>query len=149
MKPLESLLEQLRQHGLRVTPQRRAILELLVDDDSHPTAEQVYQRVLTVMPEVSRTTVYNTLRELSELGELTPVHDFSDGGHRYDTNSEAHHHLCCVTCHKLIDIDRDFEGMSLSPEEASGYRIFSRQVTFYGICPQCQAAEEASVDQRS
>ena len=133
------LLDQIRQSGLRVTPQRRAILELLANDDSHPTAEQVYQRVLAVMPDVSRTTVYNTLGELSDLGELTPVHDVSEGGQRYDTNSEAHRHLYCVECHSLIDIDPDFEGMSLSPEEASGYRILSRQVTFHGICPDCQA----------
>ena len=145
MKPLETLIDQFRQHGLRVTPQRRVILELLVDDESHPTAEQVYQRVVAVMPDVSRTTVYNTLRELSDLGELTPVHDLSDDGHRYDTNNETHQHLCCVECHSLIDIDHDFGGMSLTPEEASGYRILSRQVTFYGICPECQAAKEVGL----
>jgi Fe2+ or Zn2+ uptake regulation protein len=135
------LLERFRQNGLRITPQRRAILKLLANDHSHPTAEQVYQRILSVMPDVSRTTVYSTLRELSDLGELTPVHDLSEGGQRYDTNSEAHHHLYCVRCHELIDIDRDFEGLSLAPEELSGYQILSRQVTFYGVCPDCQAAE--------
>jgi Fe2+ or Zn2+ uptake regulation protein len=138
------LLEQFRQNGLRITPQRRVILELLANDDSHPTAEQVYQRVMSVMPDVSRTTVYNTFRELSDLGELTPVHDLSQGGQRYDTNAEDHHHLYCVRCHTLIDIDRDFEGLSLAPEETSGYRVLGRQVTFYGICPDCQAAEQSS-----
>ena len=141
MRSLELLIERFRQSGLKITPQRRVILELLENDDSHPTAEQVYQRVLSVMPEVSRTTVYNTLRELNDLGELTPVQDLSEGGQRYDTNSEPHHHLYCVRCHKLIDIDRGFEGLSLAPEERSGYHILSRQVTFYGICPDCQAAE--------
>jgi Fur family peroxide stress response transcriptional regulator len=141
VKSLELLLNQFRQNGLKITPQRRVILELLVNDDSHPTAEQVYQRVLTVMPDVSRTTVYNTFRELSDIGELTPVHDLSEGGQRYDTNNEIHHHLYCVECHKLIDIDQDFEGISLSPEETSGYQILSHQVTFYGICPDCQDTE--------
>ena len=135
------LLEQFRQNGLRITPQRRVILELLANDDSHPTAEQVYQRILSVMPDVSRTTVYNTFRELSDLGELTPVHDLSEGGQRYDTNDEEHHHLYCVRCHTLIDIDHDFKGLSLAPEERSSYRILSRQVTFSGVCPDCQAAE--------
>jgi Fur family peroxide stress response transcriptional regulator len=141
VKSVEVLVGEFRQNGLKVTPQRRVILELLANDDSHPTAEQVYQRVLAVMPDVSRTTVYNTFRELSDLGELTPVHDLSEGGQRYDTNNETHHHLYCVECHELIDIDRDFEGLSLSSEEASGYQILSRQVTFYGICPNCQAKE--------
>ena len=141
MKSLEMLLEQFRQNGLRITSQRRVILELLADDDSHPTAEQVYQRVLLTMPDVSQTTVYNTFRELSDLGELTLVHDLSEGGQRYDTNSETHHHLYCIQCHKLIDIDHDFDGLNLAPEETSGYQILSRQVTFYGICPDCQVAE--------
>ena len=141
MKPLEALLDKFRHSGLRITPQRRAILELLVDDDSHPTAEEVYQRVLVVMPDVSRTTVYNTLRELSDLGELTPVQDLSEGGQRYDTNNVTHHHLYCVACHKLIDIDHNFAELDLAPEERSGYRILSRQVTFYGVCPDCQAED--------
>jgi Fe2+ or Zn2+ uptake regulation protein len=63
----------------------------------------------------------------------------SEGGQRYDTNNETHHHLYCVQCHTLVDIDRDFEGLQLRPEETSGYQILNRQVTFYGICPDCQA----------
>ena len=142
MKPLEMLLDQFRQNGLKITPQRRVILELLAGDDSHPTAEQIYQRVLSIMPDVPRTTVYNTFRELSDLGELTLVHDLSEGGQRYDTNNEVHHHLYCIKCHMLIDIDHDFEGLNLAPEERSGYQILGRQVTFYGICPDCQARDK-------
>ena len=142
MKSLDTIFGRLRHNGLRVTPQRRVILELLADDSSHPTAEQVYQRVVSIMPDVSRTTVYNTFRELTDLGELTPVLGLSDGGQRYDTNNEAHHHLYCIQCHQLIDVDHHSEGLSLTPEERSGYRILSRQVTFYGICPDCQATEK-------
>jgi len=69
------LLDQFRQNGLKITPQRRVILELLAGDDSHPTAEQIYQRVLSIMPDVSRTTVYNTLRELSDLRKAGAVAD--------------------------------------------------------------------------
>ena len=138
MKSLEMLLEQLRQNGLKITPQRRVILELLVQDGSHPTADEIYQRVLLAMPEVSRTTVYNTLRELIAMGELTEVQGLSEGGLRYDTDTSAHHHLFCTRCHALIDIDHDFEGLALPPEESSGYQIVRQQVTFYGICPNCQ-----------
>ena len=139
MKSLEILLELFRQNGLKITPQRRVILELLVQDDSHPTADEIYQRVLSVMPEVSRTTVYNTLHELIALGELTEVQDFSKGGLRYDTDTGVHHHLFCIHCHTLIDIDHRFECLTLPPTETSGYRIVRHQVTFYGICPNCQS----------
>jgi Fe2+ or Zn2+ uptake regulation protein len=141
MESLETLLAVIRQNGLKVTPQRRTILELLIRDDSHPTVDEIYQRVLAAMPNVSRTTIYNTLRELVALGALTEVHDLSRDGLRYDTNAGTHHHLFCTRCHALIDIDRDFEGLSLSPEEASGYQVMKHQVTFYGICPDCQATE--------
>lgn len=144
MKSLETLIELFRQHGLKITPQRRAIFELLINDASHPTAEEVYRRIQSTMPDVSRTTVYNTFRELSELGLLAPVHDLSEGGQRYDTRTDAHHHLYCIRCHKLIDIDRDFAGLELDAAEASGYQVLSCQVTFYGLCPDCQNPADIS-----
>jgi Fe2+ or Zn2+ uptake regulation protein len=138
MQSVDGLIKLFRQNGLKITPQRRVIFELLAENDSHPTADEIYQRVLSVMPEVSRTTVYNALHELVTLGELTAVEDLSDSGTRYDTNSSHHHHLFCMRCHALIDISRDFEGVELPPQETAGYEIVKNQVTFYGICPDCQ-----------
>jgi Fe2+ or Zn2+ uptake regulation protein len=138
MQPVDAIIKLFRHKGLKITPQRRAIFELLTRDDSHPTAEEVYQRLLSVMPDVSRTTVYNTLRELVALGELAEVEDLNEDGTRYDTNANHHHHLFCVRCRTLIDIDRDFEGLELPPEETEGYRIVKSRVTFYGYCPNCQ-----------
>lgn len=141
MQSVGVLIKLFQQNGLKITPQRRVIFELLVEDDSHPTTDEIYQRVLSVMPEVSRTTVYNTLRELVARGELTAVEDLSKRGTRYDTNSSHHHHLSCMRCHALIDISRDFAGVELPPEETAGYRILRSQVTFYGICPDCQHSQ--------
>ncbi len=138
MESLETLLELLRQNGLKVTPQRRAILELIIERDGHPTAEMLYRHIQAVMPDVSRATIYNTLRELVALGVLTEVQGLSDDGLRYDTRPGVHHHLFCTRCYAMLDVFRDFEGVRLSPEEASGYRIMKHQVTFYGLCPKCQ-----------
>lgn len=138
MKSVDVLLGLFRQNGLRITPQRRVILELLAEDETHPTADELYQRVLSLMPDVSRTTVYNTLRELVALGELTVVEDLREGGTRYDTKNYHHHHLYCMRCHALIDIIQDFPSMELRPEDAAGYQIVKSRVTFYGICPDCQ-----------
>ena len=139
MESVEVLTKLFRQNGLRITPQRRAIFELLAKDDSHPTADEVYQRVLSVMPDVSQTTVYNTLRELTALGQLNPVADLGKGGTRYDTNSNHHHHLSCLRCHALMDIGLDVGHLEIPPEEAAGYRMVKSQVTFFGICPDCQS----------
>ncbi|GAB4410384.1 MAG: Fur family transcriptional regulator [Anaerolineales bacterium] len=141
MRSTQAVLELLRRKGYHVTPQRRVIVDILAGDGTHPTAEQVYQRASAVMPEISRTTVYNTLRELVELGELAPVEDLSDGGTRYDTNTDAHHHLFCVRCNRLVDITLNFAGPELPDEHAMGFKILKGQVTFYGICPDCQRGE--------
>lgn len=138
MQSTDVLIELFRQKGLKITPQRRVIFEQLSGDDSHPTAEEIYQRVRFVMPEVSRTTVYNTLRTLVAMGELFTVQDLSQGETRYDTNKSYHHHLFCVRCNTLVDIHRDFAGVKLPSEAAAGFRILKSQVTFYGVCPDCQ-----------
>jgi len=138
MKSLERTIELFHGKDLRVTPQRRVIFELLVEEKSHPTAEDVYQRVLNELPDVSRTTVYNTLHELVALGELAPVKNLGDDGIRYDTNTDDHHHLYCLRCHALVDVDQDFEGLELEVEGKAGYRIVGKRVTFYGYCPECQ-----------
>ncbi|HQE92952.1 MAG TPA: Fur family transcriptional regulator [Anaerolineae bacterium] len=138
MPSLDILLELFRQSGRKITPQRRAILELLARNDAHPTAEEIYQQVAATMPDVSCATVYNTLRELVALGALTTVPDLSGGRLRYDTQTNLHHHLFCMRCHALADVRRDFDPLYLTPAETAGYQIIGQQVTFYGLCPECQ-----------
>lgn len=138
MKSPEAIIQLFSQRGLKITPQRRLIVELLAEDRSHPTAEELYQRVISRMPDVSQTTVYNTLHELVALGELTPVGNLSEGGVRFDTNASNHHHLFCMRCHTLVDIERDFSDVQLTLEEAKGYQIVKNQITFYGVCQKCQ-----------
>jgi len=138
-----TLLARLRQQGLRVTPQRRAILGLLSAGHGHFTAEDVYQHISPGMPDVSRTTVYSTLRDLVERGELTEVADPGAEAVRYDTNTALHHHLVCLSCHALLDIGRDFPGLRLTGKEAAGYQITRHQVTFLGYCPACLASRPA------
>jgi Fe2+ or Zn2+ uptake regulation protein len=135
---VDALVELFRREGLKITPQRRAIFESLIRDGSHPTAEEIYQRVCSAMPDISRTTVYNTLHELVAVGALMEVEDLSEGGTRYDTSTSQHHHLFCLGCHTLVDIQGDLEQLELPPSGSAGYRIVRQQVTFYGYCPRCQ-----------
>jgi Fe2+ or Zn2+ uptake regulation protein len=138
LKTPEAIIQLFNQKGLKITPQRRLIFELLAEDESHPTAEELYKLVISRMPDVSQTTVYNTLRELVELGELYPVENLSQAGARFDTNTSFHHHLFCMHCHTLVDIEQDFPDVKLTMEEAKGYQIVKNQVTFYGVCQECQ-----------
>ncbi|MBN2006152.1 MAG: transcriptional repressor [Anaerolineae bacterium] len=142
MQSLDTLLELFHQEGKKITPQRRVILELLLQDERHLTIDELYRRVLAVMPDVSRTTIYNTLHDLEDLGVVKQVQDLSEGGGRYDVNIHFHHHLFCMRCHALVDVEREFEGVTLTTEEAAGYEIARYQVTFFGICPDCQRHNE-------
>lgn len=141
MSSLENSIDLFRQSGLKITPQRRAILELLAHENAHPSAEEIYQQITETMPDISLATVYNTLHELVALGALVEVQDLNENRLRYDTHTDSHHHLFCTRCHALIDIHHDFEALNLTPEETAGYQILKHQVTFYGICPECQKHE--------
>ncbi len=121
-----------------MTPQRRLIFEILEKDQNHPTAEEIYQRVIQVMPDVSQATVYNTLNELMKLGELTEVSGLAEKSQRYETNHVAHHHLYCTSCHKIVDVEEELSGLQLPQDKTAGYMINASQVTFYGLCPDCQ-----------
>ncbi|MBN1179043.1 MAG: transcriptional repressor [Anaerolineae bacterium] len=138
MKSAEDMVALFRQQGLKITPQRRAIFETLAEGAVHPSAEEVYRRVQEGLPDISRMTVYNTLRELVALGELVEVEDVSSSAMRYDTETGNHHHLFCLGCHALVDVDQSFEALELPQAAAAGYRIVRHQVTFYGYCPTCQ-----------
>jgi Fe2+ or Zn2+ uptake regulation protein len=138
MRSVEALVELFRQRGFKITPQRRAVFELLSEDKSHLTVEEIYRGVCAMMPDISRTTVYNTLHELVEIGELAPVEETSGDGVRYDTHTGSHHHLFCLRCHALVDVERDFEGLELAPDESAGYQVVKCKVIFYGYCPNCK-----------
>ncbi len=149
MKSLDEMLTTAREAGLRITPQRRLIFGLLAGRQDHPTAEDLYEEATAEMPDLSRGTVYNTLRQMVDLDLLAEVDNLSVDGARYDTEIRDHHHVYCMGCGKLIDVDHDFEGIELPREQARGYRIVRRQVTFYGYCPECQPVVDSSDDERA
>lgn len=146
MKSLQNSIENLRKAGLKITPQRRAIIEIFEKNPHHPTAEQVYVEIKQKMPDISLTTVYNTLNELNNLGELDVVRDIHEPSNRYDPNTEDHNHLYCLSCGRIIDLSDGFSGLDLDEEKRSGFRIMRKQVTFYGFCPECQPREETVGD---
>ena len=135
--------EALRARGLRVTPQRRAILAAFRDrPEEHLSADEVHARAAAVVPEVGRGTVYATLAELTELGLLAafgaaePV--------RYETNTADHAHFRCKLCLRLFDVD-------LAPPPAAslereGYAVERITIVAEGICRACREYERGLED---
>ena len=128
--------------GLRVTPQRRYIFNLLAKDESHPTVEELYQKTKIDMPDISRATIYNTIRALVDLGQLNEVEELGSNYKRYDPKIKSHDHLYCVSCHRIIDIELKENPPSLHQGDLKGFKIQRSQVTYYGLCPDCQSKGE-------
>jgi len=141
MPTVDQLCTQLREHGRRVTSQRRAIIQVLLDSDGmHPTAEQVFKRVQGAMPDMSPATVYNTLRELVDMDMLLEL-DLGLGERHYDVNTADHAHLVCLGCGRVEDVGYDPSTLVLSPEHAQGFQIVERTAIFRGYCSACVSRE--------
>jgi Fur family peroxide stress response transcriptional regulator len=129
-------MEKYRESGLKLTPQRLAILEYLDGNKEHPSAEDIYKAVSKKFPTMSLATVYNTLMTLKQRGlvkELTmdPVKM------RFDPQPAPHHHLICTDCRKIIDIHAKFK-ISLPEVEDKGFEIIGNHIEFYGRCSHCR-----------
>jgi Fe2+ or Zn2+ uptake regulation protein/O6-methylguanine-DNA--protein-cysteine methyltransferase len=137
------IAEILRRHRLRVTPQRRAILEAFRGTrDEHLSAEEVLSRASLTVPEISRGTVYASLAELTELGLLSSVGDV--GPVRYETNTEPHDHFQCRLCMRMFDLVLSVGG--LMPQPPEGYSVESLAVRAEGICAACHAYQRGLAD---
>lgn len=128
-----------RERGLKMTPQRQIIFRALHGRLDHPTAEDVYTEVSAEMPTISRRTVYQTLHDLSDMGELVEL-DLGTGSARFDPTVVTHHHLVCDRCGRVEDVHADFTDTCLPDGEDHGYMVTSTQIVFRGLCPMCATA---------
>ncbi len=141
------LVELFRTRGLRITPQRYQIFSALAGENRHTTAEAVWDEVRSQMPAISLKTVYETLHELVELGELQRI-DIGGGATRFDTNGLDHHHLVCQRCGVIRDLHADYASLEIPPGEGQGFIVASAEVIFRGLCGECAPRDhaEAAVD---
>jgi Fur family transcriptional regulator, stress-responsive regulator len=132
------LIDRLRHRGWRLTAQRRVIAEAMTGEHVHLAADEVLERARTVLPEVSLATVYNTLNELVDIGELLEI-PHADGRKRYDPNvAERHHHLVCVDCGRMLDVHAD--DPRLPADQRHGFEVLGVEMTFRARCPDCASA---------
>lgn len=135
MKSPEELTESFRARGLKVTPQRQRIFRALHETGEHPTAEAVFAEVRREMPTISLRTVYQTLNDLTAMGELTHV-CLGAGSSRFDPTLEPHHHLVCDTCGRVTDLHAEFSDVHV-PDDV-GFAVSSTEIVFRGRCRECQ-----------
>jgi Fur family peroxide stress response transcriptional regulator len=134
----EILHQRLQEKGMKLTPQRFAIYQILAGTETHPTADEIYQTIKPTFPMLSLNTVYYTLSSLKEAGLAWEV-PVEHGPARYDANMDHHHHLVCITCGRIDDYyDEALDSLAPSGTNVHGYEIHSHRVEFHGYCASCR-----------
>jgi Fe2+ or Zn2+ uptake regulation protein len=134
----------LHSRGQRVTPQRLILHRLLRAGPQHLTAEELLARSRPQLPNVSLPTVYATLDLFEELGVIRRVPG-TGPAQVYDSRAERHHHLRCLRCGAVSDLEADLDvGAAARAAEAQGFAPERVEVTVTGLCPACAAASAAS-----
>ncbi len=122
---------------LRMTHQREIILDELRRAKTHPTADELYERIKKKLPRISLATVYRNLEILSETGLIKKL-EISGRQKRFDWDPQDHDHVYCTKCHRVDNIPTETGTLlSITPELQKGYRITGCRIEFYGLCPNC------------
>lgn len=139
---LDTLKAKLKEEGFKLTPQRRCIVETLMNaKGKHMSSEEIYDEVKQSCPEIGLATVYRTLQMLDKIGFTTKL-NLDDGCVRYelsiDRNAHNHHHLVCKQCGKIIEVEEDLlDILEDKIENSYNFKIDDHDVKFYGICSDC------------
>ncbi len=135
------LLEHIQKTGLRRTAQRDLILEIFLSTEEHLTSEDLYTLVHKKDPNVGLTTVYRTLKLLTEAGLAREV-GFGDGKTYYEHhyNHEHHDHMICTECGKVIEFfSPDIEALQDQMASNFGFKPTHHSLRMWGVCSACQA----------
>ncbi len=139
-KEQEILESYISQHKLKVTKQRRAVLEAFLGIEDHVSAEDLYRIVSDREPKIGLATVYRTLSLLTESGLASEL-DFGDGQKRYEHKYlHGHHdHMICTKCGKIIEFHNQMiEKLQEKVASEHEFKMTSHKLDLFGICKDCQ-----------
>ena len=138
--PQDVFAEYLANENLKMTPQRRIILDTLLKRNDHLSSEELYALVKKRDASIGQATVYRTLKLLSDSGLIEPL-DFADGVTRYEPSygKDHHDHLICERCGKNIEIvDEIIEHRQEQLAEKHGFTLQRHKMYLYGVCSGCR-----------
>ena len=136
----ESLRRALDSSGQRFTEQRAAVFRFLKGTSSHPTADEVFLEVRGDIPGISLATVYKSLETLVGCGLASKL-TYGDGSARYDGRTDDHHHLRCLCCDRVLDLDDHVDAGEVDrlQSSADGFRVTGYRLELTGFCTTCDA----------
>ncbi|GMK46355.1 MULTISPECIES: peroxide-responsive transcriptional repressor PerR [Paenibacillus] len=136
-------IEQLKMNGVRMTPQRHAILSYLMGSMSHPTADEIYKSLSPNFPSMSVATIYNNLRLFVEAGlvrELT----YGDDSSRFDADLSDHYHAICKSCGQIVDFEYPpLLEVERAASNKTGFMVEGHRMEIYGVCSSCSETARA------
>ncbi|HOW69203.1 MAG TPA: Fur family transcriptional regulator [Phycisphaerae bacterium] len=144
-KRIEQFERACRERGLPMTTQRRLVLEEMLVRKDHPTADQIYDSLKSRLHGLSRTTVYRILDTLVQFGIITKICHHGSAA-RFDPEAHQHHHLVCMHCEKIIDVETGPRSRIAWPSvRGLGFQIQDYLIHFRGICDRCRQTRAAEV----
>jgi len=137
---MKTKLKDIPKDELRMTRQRRMILDACSAPGHHYTADDVYMAVKQTLPNISLATVYRNLEILSRAGLIRTLH--LGGGQRlYDSGLHPHYHVRCVHCGRVSDVPAEqFGDLDVKAQQTSNYQILDHELGFEGVCADCRAS---------
>ncbi len=134
--------EKLKEKDCKLTPQRKAILDVLVENQSkHLSTENIYELVKSKFPDVGLATIYRTLQLFDDYDVIKKL-NFGDGCYRYELSEEEkhqHHHLICIKCGNVYEFDDDLlEELEQKIKVKNNFKVLDHMVKFLGYCQKCQ-----------
>lgn len=134
-----ALTARLREAGYKVTPPRKAVLQVIEEEGDHLNPAEVLEHARSIYPKIGRATVYRTLELLTELGIVRPIY-LGESGPTYIRAEGGHHHMVCSRCGKVIEFDECVAGAMVDElRERYGFQVHSHLLEFYGLCKACGA----------
>ena len=135
---MEALRGRCREAGLKITPQRMAVYQVLIESKQHPSAEVVFRKVRGVIPNISLDTVNRTLLTLADIGAASIVEGSGDVK-RFDGRLETHQHFKCIKCKRIVDFHyKPFDNISVPKNISSTFTVLRKTVYLEGICDLCR-----------
>lgn len=136
---MNKLQTDILSKGLKVTPQRLAILKYLKENRVHPTAEKIYSEIIKEYPAISLTTVYKTLASFVEAKMVKEI-NIDPNKMRFDLYLDDHDHFHCRICDNVYDVDYNRTTMSgqQNKEDVEGHHVDTVSINLKGICRYCE-----------
>lgn len=129
---------RLKEHGLKITPQRTAIYQKLLKAKDHPSADMIYKRIVKKIPNISFDTVNRTLLTFSKIGITNIVEGYGQPK-RYDPDMNTHHHFRCIQCDSIIDFhNKELDNITVPEEINKQFTVINKKVVLEGLCSKCR-----------